>query len=305
MDLFSSIISEVGISLGDMEIANEYLKEIEEEETEDEEIDYDLDKETDDEEVEEETGEEEIEEEEIEEEETEYDLGEETDDEEIDDEHGFDIEDDEDEDEYGFEIEGYFEEDEYGFEIEDDFEEDEDVHGFDIEDDFEEETEHYLEIEDDEDEDELELEDGGNTSNEEENTVNKVKTPTRNVAENEQKSLNGDKRTDTKNDRQVDRKENKEMAGDKERIERIDSTRKDTSHEQTPNKDIYKHDIDYNSMNIEPLYKIVKSFMIEKGVRKQLVGIKELNEEFGSNNIGRLIKGSYLIKMGKGVTIGA
>ena len=44
--------------------------------------------------------------------------------------------------------------------------------------------------------------------------------------------------------------------------------------------------------------------MIRKGVKKQVIDIQVLNSTFGENNIKRLLRGSYLVKVGKGVTIG-
>lgn len=60
----------------------------------------------------------------------------------------------------------------------------------------------------------------------------------------------------------------------------------------------------YTSMNIEALYENVKSFMIIKGVKHNVIDIQLLNEEFGTENIRKLVNKQYLIKTKKGVTIG-
>lgn len=60
----------------------------------------------------------------------------------------------------------------------------------------------------------------------------------------------------------------------------------------------------YEGMEIEALYKVVKSFMKENGVDKRPVDKAILDEEFGVKNIKTLIARSYLIMLRKGVTIG-
>jgi hypothetical protein len=60
----------------------------------------------------------------------------------------------------------------------------------------------------------------------------------------------------------------------------------------------------YSAMTIEKLFGEVRKYMIELGVSKKLVDISLLNQKFGEVNIRKLIQKSYLIKMGKGVTIG-
>ena len=57
-------------------------------------------------------------------------------------------------------------------------------------------------------------------------------------------------------------------------------------------------------MTTEQLYKYVRQFMIKLGVDKRPVDLSALNTEFGEKNIKKLIIKSYLIKIGKGVTIG-
>ena len=60
----------------------------------------------------------------------------------------------------------------------------------------------------------------------------------------------------------------------------------------------------YNSMTIDSLYKEVKDFMIKNGVKRCPVALDILNKKFGDKNIARLVRTSYLIILGKGVTIG-
>lgn len=60
----------------------------------------------------------------------------------------------------------------------------------------------------------------------------------------------------------------------------------------------------YSQMNIETLYANVKRFLVSSGVNKGLVSLTTLNQKFGEENIKKLIKKSYLILIGKGVTVG-
>lgn len=60
----------------------------------------------------------------------------------------------------------------------------------------------------------------------------------------------------------------------------------------------------YTVMNIDALYKVVKEFMIVKGVRKGPLDIQMLNDKFGVDNIKKLTTKHYLIKTKKGVTVG-
>lgn len=60
----------------------------------------------------------------------------------------------------------------------------------------------------------------------------------------------------------------------------------------------------YSSMDIEALYAEVRMFMQRKGVAKSIVDKKMIEAEFGILNIKKLILKSYLISIGKGVTIG-
>lgn len=61
---------------------------------------------------------------------------------------------------------------------------------------------------------------------------------------------------------------------------------------------------DYSAMTIESLYNHVKKFLVQSGVEKKLIEVSVLNDKFGEANIKKLIKKSYLILIGKGVTIG-
>lgn len=60
----------------------------------------------------------------------------------------------------------------------------------------------------------------------------------------------------------------------------------------------------YTAMSIDKLYETVKKFMLDTGVKKSTIELSELDKKFGANNIRKLIQKSYLIKIGKGVTIG-
>lgn len=60
----------------------------------------------------------------------------------------------------------------------------------------------------------------------------------------------------------------------------------------------------YDAMEIDALYKEVKTYLVNRGVNKKLIELTELSERFGEQNIKKLIKKSYLILIGKGVTIG-
>lgn len=60
----------------------------------------------------------------------------------------------------------------------------------------------------------------------------------------------------------------------------------------------------YSAMDIDALYKEVKKFMIANGVTRSPVDRGLLEREFGAMNIRKLLLKSYLIIMGKGLTIG-
>jgi len=60
----------------------------------------------------------------------------------------------------------------------------------------------------------------------------------------------------------------------------------------------------YDTMEIEALYTEVRKFMSSLGVSRSIVDTKTLDDKFGKHNIRKLILKSYLISIGKGVTIG-
>ena len=61
----------------------------------------------------------------------------------------------------------------------------------------------------------------------------------------------------------------------------------------------------YTCMSVESLYKEVKDYMNELGVKQKVIDVSTLNTKFGEKNIKKLIQKSYLIKIGsKGVTTG-
>ena len=60
----------------------------------------------------------------------------------------------------------------------------------------------------------------------------------------------------------------------------------------------------YSQLDTNVLYKYVRHFMIQAGVQKHPIDIQMLADKFGSENINKLIRKSYLIKTTKGITIG-
>ena len=60
----------------------------------------------------------------------------------------------------------------------------------------------------------------------------------------------------------------------------------------------------YTVMKDDILYKEVRDYLRELNVSSKVVDISLLNKKFGDGNIKRLVKKSYLIKFGKGVTTG-
>lgn len=62
--------------------------------------------------------------------------------------------------------------------------------------------------------------------------------------------------------------------------------------------------IDYSDMEINTLAKHVREFLNNNGVKRGPVDIEIVNNKFGSNNINKLIKKCYIMRIGKGVTIG-
>ena len=68
-------------------------------------------------------------------------------------------------------------------------------------------------------------------------------------------------------------------------------------------KEFTKYDM-YAAMTIEAFYGKVKEFMLARDVRHCALDIKVLDNEFGAENIKKLITKQYLIKTKKGVTVG-
>ena len=60
---------------------------------------------------------------------------------------------------------------------------------------------------------------------------------------------------------------------------------------------------EFDSLSETKLYELVKKYLLLKKVNQNLVDIGILNRQFGENNIKKLIKKSYLIKLGNKVTI--
>ena len=60
----------------------------------------------------------------------------------------------------------------------------------------------------------------------------------------------------------------------------------------------------YSQLDTDALYDEVRKFLKKHNVEKKIVDIKILEDEFGKPNIKKLILKSYLISIGKGVTVG-
>ena len=73
---------------------------------------------------------------------------------------------------------------------------------------------------------------------------------------------------------------------------------------QQPNIPDVEAEQDYDSMSIEALYGVVRDYMIKLGVNHNVVSRDELEVKFGKKNIYKLMMKSYLIALGKNVTIG-
>ena len=80
-----------------------------------------------------------------------------------------------------------------------------------------------------------------------------------------------------------------------------EATKDDASDKIEKKKDKYMM---YAGMSTEKLYSQVKDFMIASNVSKKPVDLTVLYDKFGDANVKKLIHKSYLIKLGKGVTIG-
>ena len=61
---------------------------------------------------------------------------------------------------------------------------------------------------------------------------------------------------------------------------------------------------DYDRLTIDEVYKDVREFLIKNGVRQHPVDVSLLVEEFGTKVVRELLHKSYIIKIGKGVSIG-
>ena len=60
----------------------------------------------------------------------------------------------------------------------------------------------------------------------------------------------------------------------------------------------------YNSLDIDALYSEVRKFLKSKNIDKKVIDIAILESKFGKDNIRKLLLKSYLISIGKGVTVG-
>lgn len=61
---------------------------------------------------------------------------------------------------------------------------------------------------------------------------------------------------------------------------------------------------DYSVLDIDELYKEVRGYMMRSGVKKNVINRKDLDDKFGAQNIHKLLMRSYLISIGKTVTMG-
>ena len=225
----------------------------------------------------------------------------------LDDKEEFEIEDDEwyeEDDNDDFEIE---EDDNDDFEIEDDewYEED-DNDDFEIEeddnDDFEIEDDEWYE-EDDNDDFEIEDEkfevDGEGFDDKE--IESKLENGVKSTNETKNSLEVDDRKFNVEKERRVDNEVNTQNKADK-----IDLKHGNKQFSEKIKDDIYNEKgIDYYSnMDIESLYKEVRQYMLDKGVRRRIIDLSELESKFGRDNIKKLILKSYLILIGRGVTIG-
>lgn len=60
----------------------------------------------------------------------------------------------------------------------------------------------------------------------------------------------------------------------------------------------------YNEMELDTLAKYMRAYLNSNGVSRGPVDVEKVTKEFGSNNVNRLLKKCYIIKIGKGITIG-
>ena len=71
--------------------------------------------------------------------------------------------------------------------------------------------------------------------------------------------------------------------------------------EQEPTNDTI---IDYDSMEIEALYKEVKKYMVKNGAVTKPMDKNEVTKVFGADNIKRLHRRGYLVMVGRNITCG-
>lgn len=67
---------------------------------------------------------------------------------------------------------------------------------------------------------------------------------------------------------------------------------------------IPKEKPNYSEMDIAVLWKYVKKFMVAKGVKEKPVDSELLEAEFGANNVIKLLRKNYILRKGKGFTMG-
>ncbi len=104
---------------------------------------------------------------------------------------------------------------------------------------------------------------------------------------------------DTSNNRSISGIDN-EIEQMEEQIRRLKQEREALRKPEVKNTNAEK----YDSMTIEQIYKLVREFMLKNGVQEAPVSTAMLEDEFGCKHINELIRKSYIIKVGKGVTIG-
>lgn len=190
--------------------------------------------------------------------------------------------------------------------------------GDDMDDSEYDENEDDSDIEDNEDDPELEDDD---PEIEESDSESEMSSLTTSISENqesiEEKSSKQVREINVSNESKVTsessegdlQKKLAEAMAEIERLKNISSkptakeedTKDDASDKIENKKDKYMM---YAGMSTEKLYSQVKEFMVASNVSKKPVDLSVLYDKFGDANIKKLIHKSYLIKLGKGVTIG-
>lgn len=248
----------------------------------------------------------------------EFEFEVEEDDEDNEDEFEFDI----DESELGFEDEEETSEeseldiDNLELELEDD-EDNEDDFEFDVDESelgFEEETEENLDNEIDniefDIEDSFENEDESdeeviNKTNRVQYNVQSDNIPSKQLNNNSIKELEDMKKKLADMEKQM--QDMKKESAKKEASNLSGEIKNDKSNEIEkpiePKVSVNKYE-EYNGMTIEQLYKVVRNYMYTLGVKTKPIDLKILYQQFGEINIKKLIKKSYLIRVGQGVTTG-